>query len=115
MCWRQQECRQKSINQQILTNDSAMSNNDDVGYLRDSSAASVGNRKNHTEDSASYSQTNPTEDCVTSNNDDVGYDVNNSYESASDLYGDLQLMLQLVIKIIQQRIMRQALARKRFT
>jgi hypothetical protein len=64
------------------------SNNDDVGYLRDCSAASVGNRKKPTEDSASYSHTNPTEDCVMSNNDDIGYDVNNSYESASDLCGD---------------------------
>jgi len=46
----------KSFNQQILTNNSAVSNYDDVG-LRNSSAASVGNRKNPTEDSMSHSQT----------------------------------------------------------
>ena len=67
----------RSLNQQIPTNDSAVSNNDDVGYLGDSSAASNGNKKNPTEDSASYSQNNPSKDHV-ANNDDVGYDVNNS-------------------------------------
>jgi hypothetical protein len=45
--------------------------------------------KNPTEDSASNSQNNPTADCVVSNNDDVGYEANNTYESASDLCGDL--------------------------
>jgi hypothetical protein len=65
-----------------------VSNNDDVGYLGDSSAASNGNKKNPTEDSASYSQNKPTEDCVASNND-VGYEANNTYESASDLCREL--------------------------
>ena len=51
MCWSQQEQRQKSLNQQIWTYNTAASNKDDVGYLRDSSAASNGNRKNPTEDS----------------------------------------------------------------
>ena len=46
--------------------------------------ANDGNRKNFTEDSASYSQDNPADDHVASN-DDVGYDVNNSYESVSDM------------------------------
>jgi hypothetical protein len=59
----------KSLNQKIPTNKSAVSNNDDVGYLGDSSAASDGSKKNPTEDSASYSQTNQTEDCVTINNE----------------------------------------------
>ena len=36
----------------------------------------------------SYSQNNPAEDLIASN-DDLKYDVNNSYESASDLCGDL--------------------------
>ena len=37
-----------------------------------------------------YSQTNLAEDCVASNND-VGYEANNTYESASDLHGDLAI------------------------
>ena len=61
---------------------------DDVGYLGDSSAANDDNRKNPTVDIASYSQNNPAEDHIASN-DDVKYDVNNSYESASDICGDL--------------------------
>jgi hypothetical protein len=40
----------KSLNQQIPTNNSASSNNDDVGYLGDSSMASNGNKMNPTED-----------------------------------------------------------------
>jgi len=78
----------KSLNQKVPTNNSAMSNNDDVGYLGDSSVAGDGNKKNSAEDSVSYSQTNPTEHCFTSNND-VGYEAGNTYESASDLCGDL--------------------------
>jgi hypothetical protein len=78
----------KRPNQQILTNGSAASNTDNVGYLGDSSAANNSNRKNPKENSVSYSQNNPAEDHLTSNVD-VGYDVNNSYESASDLCGDL--------------------------
>jgi hypothetical protein len=78
----------KGLNQQIWTNDSAVSNNDDVGYLWDNNVASDGNRKSPTEDSASYSQDNPAEDYVLSN-DDVGYDVNNSYELVLDMCKDL--------------------------
>jgi hypothetical protein len=81
----------KSLNQQIRTNDSAASNNDDVGYLGDSNAASNCNRKNPTEDSASYSQNNQAEDHVVSN-DDVGCDLNNSCESALDQCGDLAIV-----------------------
>ena len=49
-----------------------------------------GNRKNTTGDSASYSQNNPSEDHIEVNHD-VKYDVNNSYESASYLCGDLDV------------------------
>jgi hypothetical protein len=53
--------------------------------------ASNGNKKNPIQDrdSASNSQINPTKHCAVSNNDDVGYDANDTYESASDLCGDL--------------------------
>ena len=71
------------------TNDSVGSNCDPIVCLGDSSAANEGNRKNPTENSASYSQNNPAEDHVTSNDDK--YDVNNSYESASDLCRDLAM------------------------
>jgi hypothetical protein len=47
------------------------SNNDDVGYLGDSDAAGNGNRKNPTEDSASYSQNNQAEDHVVSSQDSM--------------------------------------------
>jgi hypothetical protein len=56
--------------------------------------ASDGNKKNPAEDSASFSQTNQTEDCVTSNYD-VGYDADNTYESASDLFGDLAINAEM--------------------
>ena len=88
LCSGDKKKTKKSHNQKIPKNDSAASNNDDVGYLGDSSAASNGNKNTPTEDSASYSQTNQTEDCVESNND-VGYEANNTYESASDLCGDV--------------------------
>ena len=78
----------KSFNIQILTNNSVASNNDNIGYLGDSSATNDGNRKNPTMESASYSQNNPAEDHIEVNHY-VKYDVNNSYESASDLCGDL--------------------------
>ena len=78
----------KSFNLLIPTNDGAASNNDNIGYLGDSSAANDGNRKNSTGDSASYSQNNPAEDHIDVNHY-VKYDVNNSYESALDLCGDL--------------------------
>jgi hypothetical protein len=81
----------KSLSQQIQTNDSAASNNDDVGYLGDSNVVSDVNRKNPTEASASYSQNNPAEDHVVSN-DDVGCDFNNGCESALDLCGDLAII-----------------------
>ena len=55
--------------------------------ITEDSAASVGNKKNSTDDSVSYSQNKPTKDCVTSNND-VEYEANITYESASDLCGD---------------------------
>ena len=45
MHWSQQEQRQKGLNQQIRTNDSAVSNNDDVGYLGDSNVVSDGDRR----------------------------------------------------------------------
>ena len=76
--------------------------------------------QNPTDDSVSYSQNNPAEDHVVSNDDDVWYDVNNSYESASDLCGDLAVNAAMgdKKKITQQRIVRQmiewqALATKR--
>ena len=78
----------KSLNQQIQTNDSAASNNDDVGYLGDSNVVSDVNRKNPTEASASYSQNNQAEDHVASH-DDVGSDFNHSYESVLDMCEDL--------------------------
>ena len=81
----------KSLNQQIQTNDSAASNNDDVGCLGDSNVVSDVNRKNPTEASASYSQNNPAEDHVVSN-DDVGCDFNNGCESALVLCGDLAII-----------------------
>ena len=61
----------------------------DKNKTTEDSEASVGNKKNPTEDSASYSQSNPAEDYVANNNDDVGYKVNNTYESAWELCGDL--------------------------
>jgi hypothetical protein len=78
----------KSHNRQILTKDSAASSCEDVEYLGESSMANDGNRKNPTGDIVSYSQNNPAEDLISSN-DDLKYDVNNSYESASDLCEDL--------------------------
>ncbi len=78
----------KSRNQQIQMNNSAASNNDDIGYLGDSNVVSNVNRKNPTDASASYSQNNPAEDHVLNNNDDVGYEVNNSYELDWELYED---------------------------
>ncbi len=77
----------KSLNQQIPINDSAASNNDDVGYLGDSNVVSDGNRKHPTEASASYSQNNQAEDHVASH-DYAGCDFNNCCESALDLCGD---------------------------
>ena len=77
----------KRLNQQIQTNDSAASKNDDVGYLGDSNAGSDVNRKNPTEASASYSQNNQAEDHVASN-DDIGCDFNNSDELAWELSED---------------------------
>jgi hypothetical protein len=53
------------------------------------SASRVGNKKNPTKDSASYSQNNPTEDHVKNNDDVVGYEVNNTYESAWEVCRDL--------------------------
>ena len=47
----------KSLNQQIRTNNSAASNDDDVGYLGDRNVVSDGNRKNPTEAGASYLKT----------------------------------------------------------
>ena len=49
----------------------------------------VGNKKNPTKDSVSYSQNNPAEDHVTNNDDVVGYEVNNTYESAWEVCGGL--------------------------
>ena len=81
----------RAFNQQIQMNNSAASNNDDVGYLGDSNVVSNVNRKNPTEASASYSQNNPAEDHVASN-DEVGCDFNNGCESALDLCVDLAII-----------------------
>jgi len=60
----------------------------DKNNTTEDNVASVGNIKNPTEDSASYSQNNPAEDHFANNNDDVGYEVNNSCESTWDQCGD---------------------------
>jgi hypothetical protein len=81
----------KSLNQQIQTNASAASNNDDVGYSGDSNVVSDRNRKHPTEVSASYSQNNQAADHV-ANHDYAGCDFNNCCESALDLCGDLAII-----------------------
>ncbi len=85
MCWNQQENDKKSFNQQIPTNVSATCIYANVGYLGDSSVASVGNRKNPTEDSVSHYQNNPAEEFT-----DIYID--NTFEPASEQWGTQRLM-----------------------
>jgi hypothetical protein len=64
-------------------------NNTTEDSLAEDNTSCVGNKRNPTKGSASYSQNNPAEDHVANNDDDEGYEVNNTYESAWEVCGDL--------------------------